>query len=153
MKMTPRLVRAIGKLYEAFHNHTLQPESPCHCAVGNILDQWEAWRHCTDLHGSGQLNYVGKVNEAFGKRFNGYRPSELLQLEKVFLTSCGYELPIRGWNARPKHPLNQDILFGALCETVAYLCQLDGVADVMDYGALFDYQPSQTSHKPSIVSA
>ena len=62
------LERALSKLNTAFYDNTLHPECCIACAVGNICDNRDAWKHFTDVHGSLKLNYVGQVNEAFGKR-------------------------------------------------------------------------------------
>src|SRR5690606_19526586 len=80
MMTTKRFEKAVTKLYKAFHDDKLNPECCKQCAVGNICDNFDAWRYFTDSHGGTTLNYVGKVNEAFGKRINGYLPSELLKI-------------------------------------------------------------------------
>lgn len=149
MKTTKRFDRAVEKLYNAFHNGQLHPECCKHCAVGNILDNTDAWKHLSDAHGSLELNYVGKVNEGFGKRFNGYSPSELLQIEAAFLKGCGYGLPLT-ISTRPDGPQNDDMLFDGLCSAVAKLCQLDGHPDVLDYSSLFNYSPK--THEKAVVS-
>ena len=94
MKTSARLEQAISKLYTAFHNNTLNPECCKSCAVGNILDNTDTWKHLTEGHGSLNLTYVGKVNEAFGRKLNGYSPLELLKIEAAFLSGCGYKLPL-----------------------------------------------------------
>lgn len=140
MKSTSRLDNAITKLYDAFHNNTLNPECCKSCAVGNICDNQDAWKHLTDVHGSTSLNYLGKLNEGFGKRINGYTPSELLKIEAVFLNACGYKLPFINKRNKQKQALDKDILFEGLCATVAHLCELDGVKNVMDYSRLFEFE-------------
>lgn len=140
MKTTKRFDRAVEKLYNAFHNGYLHPECCKHCAVGNILDNTDAWKHLSDSHGSLELNYVGKVNEGFGKKFNGYSPSELLKIEVAFLKGCGYSLPLRN-SSRPESLQSDDVLFSGLCASVSKLCELDNIPDVLDYSILFDYQP------------
>lgn len=84
MKTTVRLEQALVKLYNAYHNNLLKPENCTACAVGNILDNQDNWKHLTNGHGSLQLSYVGRVHENLGRKFNGYAPSEILQIEKVF---------------------------------------------------------------------
>ena len=76
MNIPKRLDQAISKLYQAFHNSTLHPECCQQCAVGNILDRKDFWKHLSDDHGSLKLNYLGQVHESLGRRFNGYKPSE-----------------------------------------------------------------------------
>lgn len=52
MQTSNRLNEAIQKLYSAFHNNELHPEYCEQCAVGNILDHTDAWKHLSDRHGS-----------------------------------------------------------------------------------------------------
>ncbi|MBD0832418.1 Na(+)-translocating NADH-quinone reductase subunit F [Aestuariibaculum sediminum] len=136
--LNTRLDNAIKKLYTAFHNNTLHPECCKQCAVGNILDNSDSWKHFSDEHGSTKLNYVGRVNEAFGKRFNGYTPSELLQIEVTFLKACGYQLPIHYKNTKPDTPTDKDVLFNGLQAVIEFLCKLDNNLNVMDYTKIFD---------------
>ncbi|MGB3774810.1 MAG: Na(+)-translocating NADH-quinone reductase subunit F [Leeuwenhoekiella sp.] len=143
MKTSGRLEQAITKLYTAFHNDTLHPECCKSCAVGNILDNSDAWRHLSDNHGSLVLNYVGRVNEGFGRRINGYTPSELLKIEAVFLEGCGYNLPLGRKSKRPKDPTSKEVLFNGLNAAVSFLCYLDGIDDVMDYSKLFEFENNQ----------
>lgn len=149
MKTTQRLDNALSKLYKAFHNGTLHPECCKQCAVGNILNNTDSWKHLTDLHGSVVLNYVGMVNQNFGRRFNGYTPFELLQIEAEFLKGCGYTLPLDRNCKKPQNPTDKEILFNGLCKTVAFLCQLDGVENIMDYPRLFQFnQGKQHIYQP-----
>lgn len=134
-----RFDEALKKLYAAFHNKTLNPENCKQCAVGNILDNNDNWRHMTDLHGSNRLNYVGLVHQNLGRRFNGYSPIELLKIEASFLEGCGYRLG-KTYCHKPDYYKNQDILFNGLNAVVATLCELDGVKNVMDCSSLFDYE-------------
>ncbi|WP_439151434.1 Na(+)-translocating NADH-quinone reductase subunit F [Winogradskyella sp.] len=139
MKTTSRFDSAIHKLYKAFHNNTLNPENCTQCAVGNILDNKDSWGHMTDIHGSVKLNYVGLVHQNLGRKFNGYRPLELLKIEASFLKGCGYRLG-RNFCHKPDNLKDSDILFNGLCEVVSTLCQLDGINNIMDCSALFKYQ-------------
>ena len=147
MKTSQRLEKAIEKLYIAFHNDKLHPECCKSCAVGNILDRTDAWKHLSDEHGSLHLNYVGKVHQSFGRRFNGYTPYELLQVEATFLNACGYELPLKRNNKKPSNPKDKDVLFNGLCEVVKFLCQLDQVPNVMDYTKLFEVEHGQPKYE------
>ena len=127
MKTTVRFEDAVRKLYMAFHNNQLNPECCKQCAVGNILDNKDFWKHLSDDHGSLKLNYIGRVHHNLGRRFNGYNPMELLQIERAFLRGCGYQLPIHYTHQKPKHPTDKDTLFKGLCEVVKLLCALDGM--------------------------
>ena len=140
MNTPKRLEQAITKLYIAFHTNTLHPECCKSCAVGNILNNTDAWKHLSDAHGSVQLNYIGKVHQGLGRKFEGYSPQELLQVEAVFLNACGYSLPLNHKGVKPLNPNNKEGLFIGLSETVAFLCQLDGVTNVMDYSKLFEFK-------------
>jgi hypothetical protein len=140
MKTTKRLDLAIQKLYTAFQNNTLHPECCKQCAVGNILDHTDSWKQLSDQHGSLKLNYVGLVNQNFGKRFNGYSPLELLQIEAEFLKGCGYQLPFHHKNKKPENPTDKDVLFMGLSAVVTFLCHLDQIPDVMDCSELFQYK-------------
>ena len=138
MNISKRLDAAITKLYNAFHNNELHPECCQQCAVGNILDNKDSWKYLSDHHGSLDLNYLGLVHQNLGRKFNGYTPHELLKIEAAFLKGCGYSLPLNYKGSKPKNPQNKDILFKGLSETVAFLCELDGVGNVMDYSRLFE---------------
>ena len=134
-----RLERALSKLYAAFIDGSLHPGCCTACAVGTICDNKDMWKHMTDAHGSLVLNYVGKVNETFGKRFYGYLPSELLQIEGVFLRACGYELPLNRSSIKPENPQSDAVMFNGMRAVIHYLCDLDGVQDVMDIQEQFLY--------------
>lgn len=137
MQTTARFENAIHKLYNAFNDNTLHPEYCHRCAVGNILDNIDSWQHLTDRHGSGKLNYVGLVNQNFGKRFAGYTPQELLQIEITFLNACGYDLPLKPGSQRPEHPQNKEVLFQGLEAVINFLSALDSIPNVMEYTQLF----------------
>lgn len=139
METTKRFDQAVSKLYYAFHNGSLQPDSCKRCAVGTILDNNDSWRHLSDEHGSLKLNYVGRVNQTLGKRFNGYTPLELLQIEREFLKSCGYSLPLEQNKNQPKK-IKKAVLFKGLEAVVAKLCQFDEIPNVMDCSKLFAYE-------------
>lgn len=138
MTNSRRFDRAIEKLYIAFHNNTLHPECSKQCAVGNICNNTDSWRHLSDRHGSTTLNYVGLVNQNFGKRFFGYTPLELLQIEAIFLKACGYSLPLNHKGTRPDDPTDKEILFKGLSAVIHFLCSLDDIDDPLDFSKLFE---------------
>ena len=140
MITSSRFDRAIRKLYTAFHGNTLHPECAMQCAVGNICDKTDTWKHFSNEHGTTHLNYVGRVHESLGRKINGYAPSELLMIEAAVLEGCGYDLPLRSGNKRPELPLDQDILFQGLCKAIAVLCELDHLPQLMDVHELLKYQ-------------
>ena len=152
MKTTKRFENAIKKLYLAFHNGYLNPECCQQCAVGNILDKKDFWKHLSDDHGSLKLNYTGIIHQNLGRRFNGYSPLELLQIESEFLKGCGYELPYHHKHKRPTNPTDKNVLFNGLCAVVEILCQFDNIANVMDYSKLFDFKKENSiKTKPNLV--
>ncbi len=143
-----RFESAIQKLYTAYYSGTLHPECCKQCAVGNILDNTDAWQHLSDDHGSTKLNYLGLVHQNLGRKFNGYAPLELLHIEAAFLQGCGYSLPLRAAN-RPANPTDHEVLFNGLSAAIEVLCKLDRVDNVMDYSRLFqictEYKESSQS--------
>lgn len=145
MKTTKRLDNALNKLYAAFHNGTLNAECCKNCAVGNICDNTDSWKHLSDSPGSLKLNYVGQVHEGLGRKFHGYSPLELLNIEAEFLKGCGYILPLHHKNPKPKNPTSKETLFNGLCVAVEYLCSLDGVQNVMDYYPLLQHEVKEDS--------
>ncbi len=145
-KLTNRLEQALEKLYVAYVNHTLHPECACNCATGNVCDNKEAWKHFSDSHGSLQLNYIGKVHQAFGRKINGYSPIELLTLEATFLEGCGYELPFHHKHKKPLDPTDKEVQFNGLYAAISYLCELDNVEHVMDL-----IKPFTTNKKSTLL--
>jgi hypothetical protein len=131
-----RFQSAIKKLYLAFHEGRLFPQCCQQCAVGNILDGNDSWKHLSDKHGSLELNYVGQVHQMLGRRFNGYTPLELLQIEQRFLKACGYQVPLNYQNNNIIQP-STDTLFDGLSDVIAYLCELEEIDNVMEYQQLF----------------
>lgn len=146
MNLPYRLESALTKLYLAFHEGRLDPENCCHCAVGNICDNFDAWKHFTDRHGSVKLNYLGKLNESYGKRINGYSPKELLTIEAIFLKGCGYTLSPDKKLLKPSPKIDQETMFSGLTTVIKYLCELDGVNNVMELYRSFDFNVDQKSH-------
>lgn len=152
MATSKRFDLAIEKLYKAFHAEELNPMCCKQCAVGNICDNTDSWRLLTDTHGSTNLNYIGAVNEAYGRRINGYTPYELLKIEAVFLQACGYSLPFSQRSIKPKNPTSKETLFDGLCAVVDFLCVLEGIPNVMDCGKLFDFEtPEMKSGAKSYI--
>jgi len=152
MATSKRFDLAIDKLYKAFHADELNPMCCKQCAVGNICDNTDSWRLLTDSHGSTHLNYIGWVNEAYGKKINGFSPSELLKIEAVFLQACGYSLPLSHRSIKPQNPTSKETLFDGLCAVVDFLCVLEGIPNLMDCGKLFDFEtPEMKSRSKSYI--
>lgn len=147
MQTPIRLEQALVKLYNAFHNNRLNPEDCAACAVGNILDNHDSWKHLSNDHGSLELNYIGTVHQRLGRRFNGYTPQELLHIEKVFLEACGFQTPLCHYNPKPFNPTDKELLFNGLNAVVSLLCKFDNVPDVMEYSKLFEYEENDPVYK------
>ena len=143
MKTSVRFNNAINKLYNAFHNNTLNPEDCKQCAVGNILDQKDFWQHLTDYHGTTKLNYLGLLHQNLGRKFNGYSPIELLQIESAFLKGCGYQFSNKNRLYKPDQITDYN-LFKGLCEVVTELCLIDGTANIMDCSVLFAFETTKS---------
>lgn len=139
--MAPRLEIALTKLYSAFYDGTLNPECCTACAVGNICDNIDAWKNFTDHHGSLKLNYIGRLNEGFGRRLYGYLPSELLEIEAVFLRGCGFEIPLTRKSSKPHKPTSEEVLFNGMRAVISFLCELDGINDIMDLPEIMEIKP------------
>lgn len=131
MQTSARFNNAINKLYKAFHNNTLDPEDCKQCAVGKILDNISQWEYLSEKHGTTRLSYIGILNQNLGRRFNGYSPIELLQIETAFLKGCGYKFINNNRLYKPKNTKKIDILFNGLSAVVAELCHLDNIDNVM----------------------
>jgi len=140
MKTTKRLEQAMTKLYEAFHHGTLHPGYCKYCAVGNICDNTDSWIHLTDAHGSMELSYIGQLNQKLDRKHFGYLPSELLLIESTFLKACGYSVPLMLGSNKPKAPQDKELLFKGLYATIALLCKLDNIPNVMDYTKLLAFE-------------
>ena len=124
METSKRFNQAVEKLYDAFHENRLNPLSCTQCAVGTILDNNHYWKEFSNYNGTLQLNYVGLVHQRLGRKFNGFTPLELLQIEKVFLQACGYSVPLHQYKFKNKKK-NKDKLFKGLEAVIAQLCVFD----------------------------
>lgn len=140
MKTTIRLEQALIKLYNAYHNNRLNPEDCSACAVGNILDNHDSWKHLSDEHGSLKLSYIGRVHQNLGRKFNGYTPEEILKIEKVFLDACGFKTPLCHYNTKPQNPTSNDVLFNGLTKVIQLLCNFDNIPNIMGYSKIFEQE-------------
>lgn len=151
MNLPARLEAALMKLYRAFNEQQLHPEDACRCAVGNILDGKDFWKHLSDDHGSIKLNYVGNFHESLGRRFQGYKPSELLQIEASFLNGCGYGLPLHHSGQKPNDPTDPELLFNGLVSVIATLSKLEGIDDLLLLKAPFETLLSEKRKKRTLA--
>ena len=122
--------------------------------MGTILDNNHYWKEFSNYNGTLQLNYVGLVHQRLGRKFNGFTPLELLQIEKVFLQACGYAVPLHQYTFRNKKK-NKDKLFKGLEAVVAQLCTFDNIPNVIDCTALFNTMQSmpESANQKFILTA
>lgn len=146
MNISARLDAAVHKLYAAFSNGGLNPECCKQCAVGTILDNTDAWKHLSDEHGATSLNYIGKVHQAIGRKFNGYSPLELLRIEQAFLRGCGYQLPFHHKNFKPNRSKDNSYLFDGLCATLTMLYKMEGITDNLEINKVLHPDRQSVSH-------
>lgn len=132
-KTTQRFENSVTKLYHAFHEGTLSAWNSCGCAVGNILNNDNAWAKirmpCT----------LGELSDEWEKEYaaieliaqSGYSIPEILTVEKIFMNiSCG------GYDIQFEE--TKESQFNALCAVVEYLAELDNIPNPMDYKSLFE---------------
>ncbi len=145
MKTTKRLTKAITKLYNAFHNGELDAMDCQHCAVGNLCNNTDDWAKSLCLIGE-------RIPSLESISMTGYSPKEINNIECQFiygLNSYQYqiELPLfrnaisnkkvkKGFYTKEEQKALQ---FKGLEAVIKYLCELDGIDNVMDYTKVFNY--------------
>lgn len=155
MKTSQRFDRAMSALVGAYLNDTLEPNTPCACAVGNIVAAGYGAKVYKDTKHFGHLTcsapnsrwsnlfLMGKPVapalfltqeevEAEAKEANeniavtGYSMQDLMRIEYAFMFP-GYGLT----------GIKDNDLFCRLCAVVDVLCDIEGIADASEYKALF----------------
>lgn len=128
-QLTPRLEHSIAVLYNAFHNGTLNAFKCKACAVGNIVGHGD-WKmhYCGEIHRGYLLTEKDKYFKFPENKF--YSNPEIMEVERVFLMEWAKE---NGGSGTDK-----EIQFKGLYAVIEYLCELDGVENVMDYTKLFE---------------
>jgi len=127
-----RFTDAVTKLYNAFHEGTLNAFNCQACAVGSICNKSSEWYNfwftARNLHSHG---YSQNFKKFEGNVLNtGYSSIELAKVELVFLEnfdSTGED------SSKDKHRQ-----FNGLCAVIEYLCELDNIPNIMDYKSLFE---------------
>lgn len=134
MKTTKRFERAVSKLYNAFHNGTLDAYDCKYCAVGNLCDNSDEWESvcCYMLDLS---EYKGVKKEIIDE--TGYSPKELRIIEEVFITLGKNKSAINDLTMSSDFEERED-QFKGLCAVIEYLCELDNIPNIMDYTSLFE---------------
>lgn len=132
-QLTPRLEHSITVLYNAFHNGTLNAFDCKACAVGNIVghDKWSM--NAIDVDGSA-FKLVNRASIIFPYS-NYYSGFELFEVERIFLSEWVKNKTLAGFD--------KEIQFKGLCAVIKYLCELDGVENVMDYTKLFETENNE----------
>lgn len=134
MKTTERFDKAVTKLYNAFHSGTLDAYRCSACAVGNMCDGYLGW--------GANREYIGApINDSYAVSISMYSPKELGMVEVLFMEQFD--------NVQMAEKKEQQ--FQALCAVVEYLCELDGIPNVVDYTALFETENGSPKHELSEV--
>lgn len=127
MKTTKRFDNAVTKLYNAFHNGTLNAFDCSKCAVGNICDNQLEWQNVIlNVNNYAIENYKGLTKSIIDK--TGYTYRELGRIEELFVQEHMNSIV----NTKQDE-------FKGLCKVVEYLCELDNIPNVMDYTSLFEF--------------
>lgn len=148
-----RFTRAIEKLYTAFHNGTLDAMDCSHCAVGNLCDNKSDWRY---------IEHYGLANTLTHRRpfeviqDTNYSVEEIINIEKCFMYGAKLGEPHRFENVisnstvyrreRTKEE-QKELQFKGLCAVVEYLCELDGIPNVMDFSKLFETEDNVAKYE------
>lgn len=126
-ELPKRFTDALTKLYNAFHNNTLDAGDCEHCAVGNLLGHGNWICSSPTQYLRQGLSYTKFKLTMCNENKSGYSLEELKMVEYYFI--IGHE----------KHDLeNKDRQFKGLCKVIEYLCELDGIENVMDFTSLFE---------------
>jgi len=125
MKTTKRFENAVTKLYNAFHDGTLDSFDCSHCAVGNMCDNTDDWATARVSFDS-EWDYR-KNSAIMAASKTGYSLFELSKVEKIFVEIVPFHLRE-----------NKETQFKGLCAVVEYLCELDNIPNIMDYTSLFE---------------
>lgn len=142
METSNRFNNAVTKLYNAFHKGELNSNYCSMCAVGNICDNSSSWEY------AGRF-YTGKTYTA-GALFNvgqhtvkktGYSTEELINVERIFIRNVGLG----------QFDQTKENHFKGLCAVVEYLCELEGIPNVMDYTKLFETEKDAPAYKLETV--
>lgn len=126
MKHSERFTNAVTKLYNAFHNGTLDFGYCAHCAVGSIVGHSDWHMNCPMNVWKGVFKEIDKCY--INNNNSGYSLKELYEVEKRFILAFDNYTQID----------NKEKQFKGLCAVIEYLCQLEGIPNVMDYTKLFE---------------
>jgi hypothetical protein len=141
-KHSERFTNAVTKLYNDFHKGKLNAFDCEACAVGSICDNSSSWANyywMTDTSG-GVLRQTFFEDKTEKVLHTNYSVEELSNLELIFLNS--FELSSKDRNGKDKEQQ-----FKGLCAVVEYLCELEGIPNIMDYTSLFETENNEPKHQ------
>lgn len=131
MKTTKRFDKAVTKLYNAFHNGTLNWVDCRQCAIGNLCNGDKKWYLVLNSGIVNLQNYVGEAKKIIDN--TGYNPYELAEIEQIFISY-----------AKGKGQTEENLK--GLCAVVEYLCELDNIPNIMDYTKLFETENNKPKY-------
>jgi len=130
-----RFEKAVSKLYKAFHDDDLNFGDCSACAVGSIVGHGE-WYLSSPLEiWSG--NYELPLEADIQENNSGYSIIELSNIERIFILAFKDSFD----------PNDKESQFKGLCAVVEYLCELEGIENIMDYQCLFETENEQPKYK------
>lgn len=144
MKTSKRFTNAVTKLYKAFHSGELDAWDCYKCAVGNICNNDGSWSSFIDGVYKHKERPTDKPLVSDYPKFtlnktiieSGYSIYELSMIESVFLSV----MPKYGRESKEHQ-------FQGLQSVVKYLCELEGIPNVMDYTCLFETENNVSKNK------
>ncbi len=142
MKTTKRLTKAMTRLYNGFHKGKLYAGSCDSCAVGNMVGGKANWYFALRVYTKAFKNHSYDIFTPLGLeqiRETGYSINEIEKIENIF------ERTVRH-NAF-QHKQTKEGQFKGLEAVIKYLCELDGIDNVMDYTKVFDYNEKGAINK------
>lgn len=130
MKTPERFTQAITKLYNAFHKGELNAMDCTKCAVGNMCDGSQEWASSKFREVPLFVEKYELARTCIAK--TGYSEKEVMKIEDLFMTY--------GIGGKQKQ-------FRGLCAVVEYLCELEGISNIMDYSKLFETENNEPKHQ------
>lgn len=144
MKTTKRFENAVIKLYNAFHEGTLDAFNCKHCAVGNMCNNSFNWgSYADDRYITEKLSH--KTTPTKEELSTGYNPEELANVEELFLYGVRIGAEGMKWNLGYKQ--NKELQFKGLCAVVEYLAELDNIPNPMGYSKLFETENNKPKYE------
>lgn len=128
-KHSERFTNAVTKLYNAFHKGELNAMDCTKCAVGNMCNN---------------SNHRALKYEAPA---TGYSPKELMDIENIFMFGAKSLANIKWYAFSVNSSKANNKVFEALCAVVEYLCELEGIPNIMDYTSLFETENNEPKHQ------